>query len=181
MSEVVSLEEMNHHPRTEKRPSPPSRRLRIAQVAPLFESVPPKLYGGTERVVSYLTEELVNRGHDVTLFASGDSKTSGKLHAGYPKSLRLAELTQMAHFGIGLHLPMFGKVYGEAEKYDVIHSHLDYWLMPFARAVATPTITTLHGRLDINELHDVYRGFLDHPCVSLSNAQRVHMPWMNWI
>ena len=131
-------------------------------------------------MVSYLTEELIRRGHDVTLFASGDSKTSAKLHASYPKSLRLAELTQVAHFGIGLHLPMFAELYAEAANYDIIHSHLDYWLMAFAPAVRTPTMTTMHGRLDIEELHEVYRGFPGHPVVSISDAQRGPMPWMNW-
>lgn len=179
MSDVVNMEPTSPIQRGEK--LRPHRRIRIAQVAPLYESVPPKLYGGTERVVSYLTEELVRNGHEVTLFASGDSRTSAKLHAGYPTALRLAGLSQIAHFGIGLHLPMFSKLYRESDQYDIIHSHLDYWLMPFAEVVATPTITTMHGRLDIESLHQVYRSFSDHPVVSISNAQRGPMPWMNWM
>src|SRR5579875_975920 len=108
--------------------------LRIAQIAPLYESVPPKRYGGTERVVSYLTEELTRRGHDVTLFASGDSVTSARLVAGFGQALRLVKLD---HLGHSLQLPMLDRVFAHASDFDVIHSHVDYWAFPFARLVAT--------------------------------------------
>lgn len=123
-------------------------RLRIAQVAPLYERIPPKLYGGTERVVSYITEELVRRGHQVTLFASGDSQTGAKLAPGCPQSLRLAGKPELGAF---LQLPMLSDVYeGAANRFDVIHSHIDYWSFPFARLTKVPpTMATMHGRLDM--------------------------------
>jgi glycosyltransferase involved in cell wall biosynthesis len=154
-------------------------RLRIAQVAPLYERIPPKLYGGTERVVSYITEELVRRGHDVTLFASGDSKTRATLRAGCEQALRLTGKPEM---GTYLQLPMISDVYqGARENFDVIHSHLDYWSFPFSQLVDVPTVATMHGRLDIEELHPVYARYSDVPLVSISDAQRVHLPFVNWI
>jgi glycosyltransferase involved in cell wall biosynthesis len=157
------------------------RPLRIAQVAPLYESVPPKLYGGTERVVSYLTEELVRRGNQVTLFASGDSVTSAKLQAGYPEALRLAGLAQLAANGMGMHLPMLSQVFDHAGDFDIIHCHIDYWTFPFSRLIATPTLTTLHGRLDLDELHPIYHNYKDLPLISISDAQRKPLPSMNWV
>jgi glycosyltransferase involved in cell wall biosynthesis len=154
------------------------RRLRIAQVAPLYESVPPNLYGGTERVVAYLTEELVHRGHQVTLFAAGDSSTAATLKATHPKSLRA---TGMVSWGNGLHLPMLSEVFDHADRFDVIHCHLDYWSFPFARMVKTPSVTTLHGRLDIPELLDVYRYYSGAFVVSISNAQRAPLRELNWV
>ena len=154
------------------------RRLRIAQVAPLYESVPPKLYGGTERVVAYLTEELIRRGHEVTLFAAGDSTSAATIETTHPKSLRA---TGMVSWGSSLHLPMLSEVFGHAERFDVIHCHLDYWSFPFARMVTTPTVTTLHGRLDISELLDVYRYYSEASVVSISNAQREPLPELNWV
>ncbi len=154
--------------------------LRIAQLAPLYESVPPKLYGGTERVVSYLTEELMRRGHDVTLFASGDSKTSARLQVGYPQALRLAGLSQAAMGGMGMHFPVLSMAFDNAEQFDIIHAHLDYWSFPFARLAATPTVSTMHGRLDIEEIHPIYRHYEDLPVVSISNSQRRPLPSMNW-
>ncbi len=155
------------------------RRLRIAQVAPLYESVPPRFYGGTERVVSYLTEELVRRGHEVTLFASGDSTAhASALESTCPQALRAAG---KASCGASLHLPTLSRVFEMAERFDVIHCHLDYWAFPFARLVATPTVSTLHGRLDIEELLDVYRYYSRSPVVSISNAQRAPLPELNWI
>jgi glycosyltransferase involved in cell wall biosynthesis len=179
MSELISTVEV-----TRSRASAPIERqrpLRIAQVAPLYESVPPRLYGGTERVVSYLTEELVRRGNEVTLFASGDSVTSAKLHAGYPTALRLAGLAQMAANGLGLHMPMLSQVFERASEFDIIHCHLDYWTFAFSQLVATPTITTLHGRLDIDELAPIFEQFKARPLISISDAQRKPLPWANWI
>ncbi len=155
-----------------------TRPLRIAQIAPLYERIPPEFYGGTERVVSYLTEELVRRGHDVSLFASGDSKTSARLVGGYPRSLRLAGLAPM---GTQLHLPMLTDLYENADSFDIIHSHIDYWSFPFARLSATPTISTMHGRLDIESLKPIYDCFRDMALVSISDAQRAPIPHMNWV
>ena len=152
--------------------------LRIAQVAPLYESVPPKLYGGTERVVAYLTEELVRRGHEVTLFASGDSTAKSKIQATYPAALRTAGL---AHMGSSLQLAALSEVFDRSDRFDIIHCHVDYWSFPFGRLIATPTVTTLHGRLDIEELFGVYRYYSDAPVVSISDAQRAPLPELNWI
>jgi glycosyltransferase involved in cell wall biosynthesis len=154
------------------------RPLRIAQVATLWESVPPTGYGGTERNVSYLTEELVRRGHQVTLFASGDSVTSAKLFPGCDRSLRL---TKLATIGVAIHHRMLSQAYERASQFDVIHAHLDYWSFPFARLVSTPSVTTIHGRLDIPELHFIYGEYRATPLVSVSDAQRAPLPEMNWI
>jgi glycosyltransferase involved in cell wall biosynthesis len=154
-------------------------RLRVAQVAPLYERIPPKLYGGTERVVSYITEELVRRGHQVTLFASGDSDTGALLSPGCPQSLRLAGKPELGAF---LQLPMLSDVYdGAANRFDIIHSHIDYWSFPFARLTSVPTVATMHGRLDVEELHPVYARYRSMPLVSISNAQRTPLPLMNWV
>jgi glycosyltransferase involved in cell wall biosynthesis len=154
-------------------------RLRIAQIAPLYERIPPKLYGGTERVVSYVTEELVRRGHQVTLFASGDSQTGGTLAPGCPQALRLAGKPELGAF---LQLPLLSDVYETASsRFDVIHSHVDYWSFPFARLVSVPTVSTMHGRLNIEELHPVYARYRDAPLISISNAQRQPLPFMNWV
>lgn len=154
--------------------------LRIAQLAPLYERIPPNFYGGTERVVSYLTEELVRRGHHVTLFASGDSLTSAKLKSGFPRSLRLAGLSG-AGVGPGLHMPMFADVYGSAREFDIIHSHVDYWCFPFAKICPTPTIVTMHGRLDVEAVRPIYERFTDVPLVSISDSQRGPLSFMNWV
>ncbi len=151
--------------------------MRIAQVAPLFESVPPKYYGGTERVVSYLTEELVRQGHEVTLFASGDSVTKARLVAACRRSLRLDKncVDQMAH-----HILMLEQVFREASSFDVIHFHIDYLHFPLSRRHRVPHVTTLHGRLDIPDLVPLYREFPEMPVVSISHAQREPLPWINW-
>jgi glycosyltransferase involved in cell wall biosynthesis len=151
--------------------------MKIAQVAPLYESVPPKLYGGTERVVSYLTEELVQLGHDVTLFASGDSETSAHLVPVSPVSLRLDKnsIDSLAH-----HILMLEKVFQAADEFDLIHYHCDYLHFPFSRRYKTPHLTTLHGRLDIHDLVPLYREFAEIPVVSISNHQREPLPWLNW-
>src|SRR3954470_99322 len=127
--------------------------MRIAQVAPLFESVPPKLYGGTERVVSALTEELVRRGHDVTLFASADSVTKGRLRPCAPRSLRLGGRSS-DH--AALTMIQLAEVFGSAREFDVVHSHIDYFGLPFARFSPTPFVTTVHGRLDVPDVATVY-------------------------
>jgi len=151
--------------------------MRIAQVAPLFESVPPKYYGGTERVVSYLTEELVRQGHHVTLFASGDSVTKAHLVAGCRRSLRLDKhcVDQIAH-----HVLMMEHVVQRASDFDVIHFHVDYMHYPLSRRHRTAHVTTLHGRLDIADLVPLYQEFRDMPVVSISNSQRDPLPGANW-
>lgn len=151
--------------------------MRIAQVAPLYESVPPKYYGGTERVVSYLTEELVRQGHEVTLFASGDSVTQARLIAPCSRALRLdkACIDRMAH-----HIVMLEQIFQDASHFDIIHFHIDYLHFPLSRRHTTPQVTTLHGRLDIPDLVPLYRQFRDMPVVSISDAQRQPLPWINW-
>lgn len=151
--------------------------MRIAQVAPLYESVPPKYYGGTERVVSYLTEELVRQGHDVTLFASGDSVTTARLVPACRESLRLdnACIDQMAHTVL-----LLERVFQRASEFDVIHFHVDYLHFPVSRRQPFPQVTTLHGRLDIPDLVPLYREYRDMPVVSISDAQRGPLPWVNW-
>ncbi len=153
------------------------RTMRIAQVAPLYESVPPKYYGGTERVVSYLTEELVRLGHEVTLFASGDSVTSAHLVAPCQQSLRLDKHCQdcMAH-----HVLMVEQVFKDADRFDIAHFHIDYIHFPTLRRFKIPHVSTLHGRLDIPDLVGLYREFREMPLVSISKNQREPMAWVNW-
>jgi glycosyltransferase involved in cell wall biosynthesis len=153
--------------------------MKIAQVAPLYESVPPKLYGGTERVVSYITEELVKLGHEVTLYASGDSQTAARLRSVCERALRLDGgklLSPLAH-----HLNLIETVAQEADEFDVVHFHLDY--LPFSqiRRLEIPAVTTLHGRLDIPDLYPLFREFDDMRLISISDAQRVSMPWASWL
>jgi glycosyltransferase involved in cell wall biosynthesis len=156
-----------------------NRRLRIAQIAPLYERIPPKLYGGTERVVSYVTEELARRGHEVTLFAAGDAQTDAHLAPGCPRALRLEGKPEL---GVCLQLPMISDIYSRrAGDFDVVHSHVDYWALPFAELTKLPTITTMHGRLDLPDLHPVYARYSQAPLVSISDAQRAPLPSMNWI
>ena len=152
--------------------------MRIAQVAPLIESVPPAGYGGTERVASYLTEELVREGHEVTLFASGDSRTAARLVAGTPRALRLLDdvIDPLAHMVVQLE-----QVAAEASNFDVIHWHLDYFHFPMSRRLGVPQLTTLHGRLDIPDLQPVYAEFRDMPLVSISDNQRSPLPHANWV
>ncbi len=152
--------------------------MRIAQVAPLHESVPPKCYGGTERIVHYLTEELIKKGHEVTLFASADSQTSARLIPCCQESLRLASNCQdhLAH-----HILMLEKVAQMADQFDLIHFHIDYIHFPLMRRLKTPHLTTLHGRLDIPDLVPLYREFVDMPLVSISNDQRKPLPFARWV
>lgn len=151
--------------------------MRIAQVAPLHESVPPKLYGGTERVVHHLTEELVRQGHDVTLFASGDSLTQARLVPVCAQSLRLDNqcVDPLAH-----HVLMLERVFGAVEDFDVIHFHIDYLHYPVSSRAQVPVVTTLHGRLDLPDLVPLYRRFQNMPVVSISDAQREPLPWLQW-
>ena len=152
--------------------------LRIAMVAPLHESVPPKLYGGTERVVSYLTEELVRMGHDVTLFASGDSVTRAKLHAVVPQGLRL---DQKCHDPLAHHFSMLNDVVERSSEFDIIHFHIDYLHYPLSRAYGLNALTTLHGRLDLAELVPLYQRYDEMALVSISDAQRKPLPRANWV
>jgi glycosyltransferase involved in cell wall biosynthesis len=151
--------------------------MKIAQVAPLYESVPPKYYGGTERVVSYLTEELVRQGHDVTLFASGDSETKARLIAACRSSLRLDKRcqNQIAH-----HFVMLERLFQRAAEFDIVHFHIDYLHFPLSRRELITHVTTLHGRLDIPDLVPLYQEFQDMPVISISNGQREPLPWANW-
>ncbi|HKU55049.1 MAG TPA: glycosyltransferase family 4 protein, partial [Rhizomicrobium sp.] len=150
--------------------------MKIAQIAPLVESVPPILYGGTERVVSWLTEELVRQGHDVTLFASGDSRTAARLDPVVPQGLRLKGI----HNGLPYNLIMLDKVAARRHEFDVLHFHIDFFHYPLFRSMAHKTLTTLHGRQDLPELPDIYRAFAHMPLVSISDHQRLPVPPVNW-
>ncbi|HEX4783071.1 MAG TPA: glycosyltransferase family 4 protein [Candidatus Sulfotelmatobacter sp.] len=152
--------------------------MRIAQVAPLYESVPPRLYGGTERVVAWLTEKLVSFGHDVTLFASGDSVTNARLVPACKKALRLDEdcVDPIAH-----HALMVEKVFEQAEDFDLIHFHIDYLHFSRSRRVQVACVTTLHGRQDVPDLVPLYKEFSEVPLVSISDSQRQPLPWVNWV
>ena len=151
--------------------------MRIAQVAPLSESVPPKLYGGTERVVANLTDELVRRGHDVTLFASGDSRTAAKLAPACPQALRLAGCTDY----LAPHLLLVEQVAKRAREFDIIHFHIALLHAPLCRRLQVPHVTTLHGRLDLPELTAFYQEYDDSPLVSISEAQRQSIPDARWV
>src|ERR1700743_1359544 len=155
-------------------------KMRIAQVAPLTEAVPPKLYGGTERVVHWLTEELVALGNDVTLFASGDSRTSAKLDATWPKALRLDGSVRDPN---ALHMVMLERVRRKCddEEFDFLHFHLDYYPFSLFLRQPTPFVTTLHGRLDLPEHQPVFSLFSDAPVVSISNSQRRPLPQAGWV
>jgi glycosyltransferase involved in cell wall biosynthesis len=152
--------------------------VKIAQVAPLYESVPPNGYGGTERVVSYLTEELVRLGHDVTLFASGDSQTRARLVAPCPRSLRMDSgcVDSLVH-----HMLELEWVSQQASRFDLVHFHIDYLHFPVSRRLRCPHLTTLHGRLDLPDLQPLYREFRRQPLVSISNDQRRPLASANWL
>jgi glycosyltransferase involved in cell wall biosynthesis len=151
--------------------------MKIAQIAPLVESVPPKLYGGTERVVSYLTEELVRLGHDVTLFASGDSETRAQLDACSRRALRLDPRVKdpLPH-----NVLMLERVWQRAHEFDVLHFHIEHLHFPLFRPMAAKTVTTLHGRLDMPDLQPLFREFSDMPVVSISDSQRRPLPTALW-
>jgi len=151
--------------------------MKIAQVSPLYESCPPRLYGGTERIVYYLTEELVRLGHEVTLFASGDSCTSALLEAPCEQALRLSEACRDP---LIYHMTMLHRVRRRAAEFDLIHFHTDYLHFPLFAECSDKTLTTLHGRLDLPDLPVIMREFAMMPLVSISAAQQVPLPWANW-
>ena len=152
--------------------------MRIAQVSPLFEAVPPKLYGGTERVVHSLTEELVAMGHDVTLFASGDSITSATLAPMRREALRLDPTVRD---WVAYYMKMVELIYRRADEFDVIHFHIDYFPLSLFSRQRTPFLTTLHGRLDLPEFKEIYETYPHAPFVSISNSQRRPIPSLNWV
>ncbi|MCX6178017.1 MAG: glycosyltransferase family 4 protein [Chlorobiales bacterium] len=155
------------------------KKLRIAQIAPLVERVPPKKYGGTERVVYHLTEGLVERGHDVTLFASGDSLTSARLVAPIRESLRLGK---KAHTPIMVNMMMLSRVYEKmAHEFDIIHSHLEYLTLPYAYKSEVPTVLTMHGRLDLGDSPAMLKSYPDMAYVSISDSQRRPAEEINWV
>jgi len=152
--------------------------MKIAQIAPLHESVPPKTYGGTERVVHYLTEELVKRGHEVTLFASGDSETSAELRSIIPEALRLSSQRRDP---VVWHLLQLNQVAKEAERFDILHFHTEFFHFPLWRHLRKPQLTTLHGRLDLPDLKPMFDEFRDMPVVSIANHQRGPLPMAHWV
>jgi glycosyltransferase involved in cell wall biosynthesis len=152
--------------------------MRIAQISPLNEAMPPKLYGGTERVVSWLTEELVAMGHDVTLFASGDSVTSATLAPMRHQAIRLDPTVKDP---LALHYRMIEQVYRRKDEFDVLHSHLDYFPLSLLTRQNVPYLTTLHGRLDLEDFVEIFDTFRDAPFVSISNHQRKPVPGLNWL
>jgi glycosyltransferase involved in cell wall biosynthesis len=153
-------------------------RMKIAQIAPLMESVPPRLYGGTERIVSYLTEELVRLGHEVTLFASGDSVTSAELVPCAPMALRL---DRNVRDPIPYYMLMLDRVRELADDFDLLHFHIDQFHFPLFRPMANRTVTTLHGRQDFPDIKPLYVGFADMPLVSISNNQRTPIKSCNFV
>jgi glycosyltransferase involved in cell wall biosynthesis len=153
--------------------------LRIAQIAPLAEPVPPRLYGGTERVVAHLADSLVSLGHDVTLFASGDACTKARLVAVRERAIRLDPAPLKS--GVAAHLAMLHQVRTRANEFDVLHFHIDLLHFPVFEDVARRTLTTLHGRLDLVDLPEVYRRWPDYPLVSISESQRRPLPFANWL
>jgi glycosyltransferase involved in cell wall biosynthesis len=153
--------------------------MRIAQVAPLAEAVPPKLYGGTERVVSWLTEELVEMGHEVTLFASGDSITNAVLEACSPQALRLDPCHRDPLFAYGVTL---ARIADRASDFDIVHSHIEWVHIPLFRSLGVPFVTTLHGRLDLPDFDGSFEScFTEAPFVSISDAQRAPLPKAHWV
>jgi glycosyltransferase involved in cell wall biosynthesis len=154
--------------------------MRIGQVAPLYERVPPRLYGGTERVVAWLTEELVRRGHDVTLFAAGESQTSARLVAPCARSIRLDPSRPDP---VALHLLELTQAAELVGEFDMLHCHVDYLAFPFSRLLRTPTVHTLHGRLDLRQLVRLLSHMPEIPLVSISDSQRAPLAplRLNWI
>jgi len=153
--------------------------MKIAQIAPLYETVPPRQYGGTERIVAYLTDGLVSLGHDVTLFASADSRTSAKLIPVRENALRLDPQPLKSEYAA--HLSMLHEVRRQAGRFDILHFHVDLIHFPFFERIASRTVTTLHGRLDLCDLAEVYRRWAAYPLVAISDSQRSYLPRANWI
>ena len=152
--------------------------MRIAQIAPLYESVPPKLYGGTERVVAHLSDALVDRGHDVVLFASGDSKTRAELVPCRDIALRL---DKKLSWDVPAHLVMLAQIRKQARDFDILHFHLDCFHLPLFQDIADRTLTTVHGRQDINDLRRLHRHYPNFPLVSISASQRLPLPHLRWM
>jgi glycosyltransferase involved in cell wall biosynthesis len=153
--------------------------MKIAQVAPLYEAVPPRLYGGTERVVAHLTDALVDLGHEVTLFSSADARTKATLAPVRNQAIRLDPAPFKSD--LAAHLSMLSEVRRLQDRFDVIHFHVDLVHFPFFEAIAPRTITTLHGRLDLTDLPEVYRRWPKYPLVSISDCQRAALPFANWV
>jgi glycosyltransferase involved in cell wall biosynthesis len=151
--------------------------MRIAQIAPLYESVPPQLYGGTERVVSWLTEELVRLGHEVTLFASGDSQTAARLVPACPRALWRDERCRET---LPHHVRLMELVFADVSRFDVLHFHCDYLHFPLLRRQPCASVTTLHGRLHVPDLGALFEEYAEVPLVSISNDQRRPIPRANW-
>jgi glycosyltransferase involved in cell wall biosynthesis len=154
------------------------KSMKIAQIAPLMESVPPRLYGGSERIASYLTDELVRLGHQVTLFASGDSVSRANLVPCVPAALRLDTNVRDV---IPYYMLMLDRVRERADEFDILHFHIDQFHFPIFRPIAHRTVTTLHGRQDLHDLKPLYVGFWDMPLISISNAQRRPVPNANFV
>src|SRR5579864_5133318 len=152
--------------------------MKIAQVCPLTEAVPPKTYGGTERIVAYLADELVSQGHDVTLFTSGDSVSRAKIEAIWPRALRFDETVRDY---LAPHMMLVETIARRAEEFDIIHLHVDYIAYSALKRTGVPFLATLHGRLDLPELQPLYALFSDVPVVSISNAQRRPLPHANYV
>jgi glycosyltransferase involved in cell wall biosynthesis len=152
--------------------------MRVAQIAPLIEAVPPRFYGGTERIVSFLTEELVRLGHEVTLFSSGDSVTAAELVPLWPRGLRSDGDVRDP---MAPHFLMLEQVFRRIRNFDILHFHLDYWPFSLFSRQPTPFLNTIHGRLDLPELWPVYRAYSQVPLVSVSDAQRGPMRWAHWV
>jgi glycosyltransferase involved in cell wall biosynthesis len=153
--------------------------MKIAQVAPLYEAVPPKLYGGTERVVAHLTDALVDLGHDVTLFSSADAETRATLAPVRDQAIRLDPAPLKSD--LAAHLTMLSEVRRRQDRFDIIHFHTDMVHFPMFESIAPRTLTTLHGRLDLKDLPEVYRRWPKYPLVSISDAQRAHLRFANWV
>jgi glycosyltransferase involved in cell wall biosynthesis len=153
--------------------------MKIAQISPLYEAVPPKLYGGTERVVAQLCEALVDLGHDVTLFASADAQTRAKLAPVRDQAIRLDAAPLKSD--LAAHMTMLGELRERRSEFDIIHFHTDMLHFPFFEGMAHRTVTTLHGRLDLKDLPPVYRRWSKFPLISISDAQRIHLPFANWV
>src|SRR5258708_15243278 len=153
--------------------------MKIAQIAPLYEAVPPRLYGGTERVVAHLCDALVELGHEVTLFATAEARTRAELVVVRDQAIRLDPAPYKSD--LAAHLSMLAQLRDEMRRFDILHFHVDMAHFPFFEDVAERTLTTLHGRLDLKDLPEVYRRWQRYPLASISDSQRVYLPFANWV